>query len=115
MAPQANFDFLRAPRGLGKRLSDVFGFQVGILVENLVPRTSRGNEADNRADGDTHASDARLSAHYGGVTGDTRQFWHVWLGADVPIVDQGRRHAKLSVPTNLGRSGWFAAWAAMRG
>jgi hypothetical protein len=77
MAPKANFDFLCSPRGVGQSLGDVVGFQVKILSENLVSRPSRGNEADDRSDGDAHAADARLSAHYGGVTGDAGQLGHV--------------------------------------
>ena len=47
------------------------------IAENLVARAAGGNEPDHRADRDTHAPDARLSAHYGGVTSDARQLWHV--------------------------------------
>jgi hypothetical protein len=41
------------PGGVGQGLGDVLGFQVGILAENLVPRPSCGNEADDRPDRDT--------------------------------------------------------------
>jgi hypothetical protein len=77
LAAQVNFDFLGPPGGVGESLGDVLGFQVGVLAENLVARTPCGDEPDHRADRDTHAPDARLSAHYGGGTSDARQLWHV--------------------------------------
>ena len=33
--------------------------------------------SDYRANRHTHAADAGFSAHYGGVTSDARQLWHV--------------------------------------
>src|SRR5262249_25489447 len=46
---QWNFDFLGAPGGIGEGFSDVLGFEVGILSENLVARTSCRDEADDCA------------------------------------------------------------------
>jgi hypothetical protein len=68
-----DFDFLCPPGGVGQGLADVLGLEVGILAEDLVSRSPGGNEADDRSDGDPHAADARLSAHYGGVTSNARQ------------------------------------------
>jgi hypothetical protein len=39
---QWNFDFFCPPGGVGQGLGDVLGFQVGILSENLVARSARG-------------------------------------------------------------------------
>jgi hypothetical protein len=77
MAPQVNLDFLRSPRGVGQGLSDVVGFQVGVLAENLVPRTFCGDEPYDSSDRDPHSAGARFAAHHGGVTSDARQLWHV--------------------------------------
>jgi hypothetical protein len=70
---QTNFDVLRPPRSTGQGLGDVVGLQVRVPAENLVTRAASGNETDHGANGDTHAPNARLSTHYGGVTGDARQ------------------------------------------
>jgi hypothetical protein len=56
-----------------KGLDDILGFQVVILAENLVLGASCGDEADHSANRDTHAPDARLSAHVGQVTHATVQ------------------------------------------
>src|SRR5262245_28564948 len=69
---QRNFAFLSSPGGVGQSLGDVLGFEIGILAQDLVPDSSRGDEADDRADGDTHAPNAWLSAHDSGVTSDAR-------------------------------------------
>jgi hypothetical protein len=76
MAPQANFDFLRSPRG-GQGLGDVLGFEVGILAKNFVARAASGDQPDDGSDRDPHPADARLAAHYGGVTSDARQLRQV--------------------------------------
>ena len=87
---QRNFDFLCSPSSVGQGLGDVLGLKVRVLAENLVSRASGGDEPDDRSDGDPHAADARLSAHYGGVTSDARQLWHVASDSldNSPIVDE---------------------------
>ncbi len=73
---ERNFDFLGPPSGVGECFGYVLGFQVGVLAEDLVARSSRSDEPDHRAYRYAHAPDTRLSAHYGGVTSDPCQLWH---------------------------------------
>jgi hypothetical protein len=71
------FDFLCSPGGVGQGFGNVLGFQVGILAENLVACAACGDEPDDSSDRDPHPADARLPAHYDGVTSDARQLRHV--------------------------------------
>src|SRR5687768_5077995 len=98
---ERNFDFLGPPRGVGEGLRDVLSLQVGILAEDLVASASCGNEADDRANGDTHAADARLSTHYGGVTSDAGQLRHVIGPSEAqPIVGELADLANQTVRTH---------------
>jgi hypothetical protein len=45
-AGAAELRLLCPPGGVGQGLSDVLGFQVGILAKNLVPRAPSSDEAD---------------------------------------------------------------------
>ena len=76
---QRNFDFLSSPSSVGQRLGDVLGLQVGVLGESRLASV-RQQRARRRSNSDAPVpQDAGPSAHYGGVTSDARQFWHVWL------------------------------------
>ena len=48
----------------------------GILAEDLFIGPTDRHQADDGTDGNAHATDARLSAHHAGVTGDTSELRH---------------------------------------
>src|SRR5512144_1203619 len=62
MALEANFDFLRSPRGVRQGLADVLGFQVGILAKNFVARAACRDQSDDGSDRNPHPANARLPA-----------------------------------------------------
>ena len=99
MARQANFDLLRSPRGVRQGLADVFGFEVGIVAENLVPSAAAMRPTTSQPS--RHAPNARLSAHYAGITSDAHQFRHVRRPSqvDTSIVNYHRRSAKRAALT----------------
>jgi hypothetical protein len=71
------------------RDGDVLGLEVGVLAQDLVARATCGDEPDDGSDCDPHSADARLSAHYSGVTSDADQLSHVDGSSEAqhPIVD----------------------------
>jgi hypothetical protein len=77
----------------------------------------RQQQADNRADGDTHATDARLSAHYGGVP-SVRVSSGMFGSRPMPLLStKGAGAPKLSVPTRpwSGRLVLGVGWHSLLG
>jgi hypothetical protein len=52
-------------------LGDVLGFKVWVIVKDIAWGAAGSDQIDNGADSDTHAADARFSAHHGGIEGDS--------------------------------------------
>ena len=61
-------------------LQDVFTFEIGVVREQLIDRPAGADLGDNHANGHTHASDGRLTAHQAWDVGDAIQWFH---GANV--------------------------------
>jgi len=97
---QWNFDFFCPPGGVGQGLGDVLRFQVRIVAENFVSRTTGGYETDDGAYRHPHTADARLAPHDPGIPCDTCQLWHV--ARDAFIVCE----RAIDWKSHVGRGAW---------
>src|SRR5260370_6179865 len=60
---QRNLTFLGSPRGVPKRLEDVFALEVRIFRKEIVDAASGSDLSDDHTDGSARSVDASLAAH----------------------------------------------------
>src|ERR1035441_934714 len=76
---RSDLAFFSPPGGVAKRLHDVLAFKVRIVGEDFIDCVACTDLAENHADRNTHATDARLSTHHVGLLGNAIQMPHYIL------------------------------------
>src|SRR6516162_1392511 len=75
-ARESNFALFGKPRGIAQRLENVFTLQIRIVRQQLLDGMASTDLSHDHPDCDTHAADARFSAHHGGIPSDAIQLRH---------------------------------------
>lgn len=85
---QINLLLLSAPRGIGQRSGDVFGFKVRVKLQDGSLGLSSSNKAGDGTDRNPQVADARLASHHGGIASNTISGNHEQDGAATVPVSQ---------------------------